>query len=73
MNRSPYLKFILSFKQELDYIFGHSLIEHAEYQAKIYLPYWVQRYLLLRKDIEVEPLYNFNGLEAEIHEGVRKT
>lgn len=56
-----YLKLIFSFKQELDYIFGNSLTKHAEYQAKIYLPYWVKRYLLLRKNVELKPLYDFNG------------
>ena len=49
--------------EELDYVFAVPTSRHVSYQAKTFLPYFIQRYLFFR-DVELEPLYNFDEVES---------
>jgi sugar porter (SP) family MFS transporter len=50
--------------EELDYVFAVPTSRHAGYQLNTFLPYWIKRYVLLRKDVKLEPLYNFDEVES---------
>ncbi|MCJ1295853.1 hypothetical protein MMC34_007417 [Xylographa carneopallida] len=45
--------------EELNYIFGVPTQKHMHYQTAVYLPYLYRRYVM-RKDVELEPLYKFD-------------
>ena len=49
--------------EELDYVFAVPTSRHVSYQAKTFLPYWIQRYIFFRK-VELKPLYNFDEVES---------
>ena len=49
--------------EELDYVFAVPTSRHVSYQAKTFLPYWIQRYVFFR-DVELKPLYNFDEVES---------
>jgi len=49
--------------EELDYVFAVPTSRHVSYQAKKFLPYWIKRYILF-KNVELEPLYNFDEVES---------
>ena len=49
--------------EELDYVFAVPTSRHVSYQAKTFLPYWIQRYIFFR-DVELKPLYNFDEVES---------
>ena len=60
-------KFCIETKQrtleELDYVFAVPTSRHISYQARTFLPYWIQRYVFFRK-VELKPLYNFDEVES---------
>lgn len=43
--------------EELDYVFGVSMIRHASYQVRTWLPWWIKRWIFWRRDLVLEPLY----------------
>ena len=49
--------------EELDYMFAVPTCQHMHYQVTKALPYWVKRYVLRRK-VQLEPLYQFEGQVA---------
>ncbi|KAF5361194.1 hypothetical protein D9758_009026 [Tetrapyrgos nigripes] len=49
--------------EELDYVFGVPTRKHVSYQAKVFLPYWIKRWVL-RQKVELTPLYNFDEVES---------
>jgi hypothetical protein len=44
--------------EELDYIFAVPTRVFMRYQLNKALPYWIQRYVFMRKDAVLEPLYH---------------
>ncbi|RDW86539.1 sugar porter family MFS transporter [Aspergillus mulundensis] len=46
--------------EELDYIFAVPTRTHMRYQLFQVLPWWIKRYIFLRKDAHLEPLYQFD-------------
>ncbi|KAH7117556.1 hypothetical protein B0J11DRAFT_87834 [Dendryphion nanum] len=46
--------------EELDYIFGVPGSTFIDYQLKKAAPWWVQRWVLMKKDAVLEPLYHFD-------------
>ncbi|KAJ5287193.1 Major facilitator superfamily domain general substrate transporter [Penicillium angulare] len=51
--------------EEMDYVFGVPTRTHAKYQLTVILPWWIRRYIFMRKDAVCPDLYR-------IHEGVDK-
>lgn len=54
--------------EELDYVFGVPMSQHAKYQLKTWLPWWFKRYILRKKDAKLTPLYNLDevgGVEKD--------
>jgi hypothetical protein len=47
--------------EELDYIFAVPTRTHMNYQIKKALPYFINRWILRRKDAVLEPLYQFDS------------
>jgi sugar porter (SP) family MFS transporter len=47
--------------EELDYVFAVPTHKHASYQLSKSLPYFVNRWVLRRKNAKLEPLYQFDG------------
>lgn len=47
--------------EELDFIFGVPTRRHIAYQMRVWLPWWVKRYVFWRKDAKLEPLYHLEG------------
>jgi len=47
--------------EELDYIFAVPTRMHIRYQLKKALPWWIKRYVLMRKGPPLEPLYHFDS------------
>jgi hypothetical protein len=43
--------------EELDYVFGVSTRTHAKYQLTQVLPWWIKRYVFMRKDAVCPELY----------------
>ncbi|TFK35902.1 hypothetical protein BDQ12DRAFT_655262 [Crucibulum laeve] len=50
--------------EELDYVFAVSTGQHASYQLKEFLPYWVRRWVFFDKKAQLKPLYNFDEVES---------
>ncbi|KAJ7594732.1 hypothetical protein C8J56DRAFT_927508 [Mycena floridula] len=50
--------------EELDSTFAVPTSRHIEYQAKTFVPYWIKRYILFRKNTTLKPLYNFEEVES---------
>ncbi|KAF9529267.1 hypothetical protein CPB83DRAFT_927280 [Crepidotus variabilis] len=50
--------------EELDYVFAVTTNKHIAYQTKVYLPYFVKRWVLFRKNTTLKPLYNFDEVES---------
>lgn len=50
--------------QELDYVFAVPTRRHIAYQGGTFLPYWIKRWILWRRDTVLEPLYNFDEVES---------
>ncbi|KAK9341954.1 hypothetical protein V1522DRAFT_433013 [Lipomyces starkeyi] len=48
--------------EELDFVFAVPVGKHAKYQLAKTLPYWLKRYVLQRRNLELEPLYHFDHL-----------
>lgn len=38
--------------------------KHISYQAKVFLPYFIQRWVFFRKDAKLPPLYDFDEVES---------
>jgi hypothetical protein len=47
--------------EELDYIFAVPTRVHIRYQLTKALPWWIKRYVLMRKGPGLEPLYHFDS------------
>jgi len=47
--------------EELDYIFAVPTRVHIHYQMTRALPWWIKRYVLMRKGPGLEPLYHFDS------------
>jgi hypothetical protein len=47
--------------EELDYIFAVPTRIHIRYQLRTALPWWINRYVLMRKGPGLEPLYHFDS------------
>ncbi|RDB22336.1 putative polyol transporter 6 [Hypsizygus marmoreus] len=50
--------------EELDYVFAVPTSRHVGYQFHTFLPYFIRRWILFRKNAELEPLYNFDEVES---------
>lgn len=50
--------------EELDYIFAVPTRTHMNYQLTKALPYWFNRWVLMRKNTRLEPLYHFESAVA---------
>jgi sugar porter (SP) family MFS transporter len=50
--------------EELDYVFAVPTSKHASYQLTEFLPYFIKRWVLMRKNTELKPLYNFDEVES---------
>ncbi|EAU81614.1 sugar transporter [Coprinopsis cinerea okayama7 len=50
--------------EELDYVFAVPVAQHAKYQLSEFLPYWIRRWVLFRKDAKLRPLYDFEEVEG---------
>jgi hypothetical protein len=54
--------------EELDYVFGVPTSKHAGYQVKVWLPWFVRRYVFFNKSAKLRPLYDFGevgGVEKD--------
>jgi hypothetical protein len=55
--------------EELDYVFAVPTRTHMKYQVTKSLPYFIKRWIFLRKSAKLEPLYTFDiPEEVEFHE-----
>lgn len=45
--------------EELDYVFAVSTRRHAHFQLTQSLPYWIKRYVFMRKNTPIPYLYHF--------------
>ncbi|KXN90282.1 Putative polyol transporter 1, partial [Leucoagaricus sp. SymC.cos] len=50
--------------EELDYVFAVPTSKHMNYQVTKFLPYWIKRWILFKKDAKLEPLYDFSEVES---------
>jgi sugar porter (SP) family MFS transporter len=50
--------------EELDYVFAVPASKHVSYQGTVFLPYWIKKWLLWKRDAELPPLYNFDEVES---------
>lgn len=50
--------------EELDYVFAVTTRRHAHFQLTKSLPYWIKRYVLLRKNTPIPYLYHFETHQA---------
>lgn len=50
--------------EELDYVFAVPTSKHIAYQGKVFLPYWINKWVFRRKDVQLQPLYNFDEVES---------
>ncbi|CAK7213467.1 hypothetical protein SBRCBS47491_001809 [Sporothrix bragantina] len=55
--------------EELDYIFGVPTRRHAAYQLRVYLPWFIKRYVFFQRDAKLEPLYQLQGVVGASAEG----
>jgi hypothetical protein len=53
--------------EELDYIFAVPTRVHMHYQLTKALPWWIKRYVLMRKGPGLEPLYHFDSPPRRTH------
>ncbi|KAJ5628667.1 hypothetical protein N7490_010895 [Penicillium lividum] len=51
--------------EELDYVFGVPTRTHAKYQLTVVLPWWIRRYIFMRKGVDCPPLYRDYGRRTE--------
>lgn len=51
--------------EELDYIFAVPTRTHMRYQITKALPWWINRWVLMKKDAVLEPLYHFDHSSDE--------
>ncbi|KAJ5182719.1 Major facilitator superfamily domain general substrate transporter [Penicillium capsulatum] len=53
--------------EELDYVFGVPTRIHARYQLTKVLPWWIKRYIFMRRDAQCPDLYHvYAGSEVEL-------
>lgn len=60
--------------EELDYIFGVPMTQHAKYQTNTWLPHKFKKYVLRQKGHQIEPLYHLEeiqGIERQDDYGIR--
>jgi len=46
--------------EELDYIFAVPTRKHMNYQVTVALPWWINRYIFMRRGPDLPPLYHFD-------------
>ncbi|ORX33819.1 hexose transport-related protein [Kockovaella imperatae] len=51
--------------EELDFVFAVPVGVFAKYQLSTWLPWWIKRYVLFRRDAKLEPLYHLEGVAGE--------
>ncbi|KAF7189691.1 putative polyol transporter 2, partial [Pseudocercospora fuligena] len=47
--------------EELDYVFGVPTTRHAAYMVRTWLPWWIRRWVLWKRDEKLVPLYQREG------------
>ena len=52
--------------EELDQIFAVPTSRHIAYQCRTWLPWVIKRYILFRRDAQLQPLYRLEGFESEV-------
>ncbi|KAJ7887878.1 hypothetical protein B0H14DRAFT_2694867 [Mycena olivaceomarginata] len=50
--------------EELDHVFAVPTSRHISYQWGTFLPYWIKKWILFKRDAYLEPLYNFEEVES---------
>uniref|UniRef100_A0A8H8CPB0 Major facilitator superfamily (MFS) profile domain-containing protein n=1 Tax=Psilocybe cubensis TaxID=181762 RepID=A0A8H8CPB0_PSICU len=50
--------------EELDSVFAVPTKKHINYQATTFLPYFIKRWIFLRKDEALKPLYDFDDIDS---------
>ncbi|KAF8659229.1 hypothetical protein AX16_001889 [Volvariella volvacea WC 439] len=50
--------------EELDYVFSVPTSKHIAYQAIMFFPYFVRRWIFFQKDAVLKPLYNFEDVQS---------
>lgn len=53
--------------EELDYIFAVPTRTFIDYQLKIWLPWFIQRHVLLNRGAKLEPLYHFDRVGMTVN------
>jgi hypothetical protein len=43
--------------EELDFVFGVPTSRHAAYQSRVWLPWWIKRWIFWNRNATLEPLY----------------
>ncbi|KAI7258041.1 MFS transporter [Hortaea werneckii] len=49
--------------EELDFVFGVPTTKHAAYQLKVWLPWWIRRYVFWQRRAVLEPFYEEDSRE----------
>ena len=55
---------LISIPQELDYVFAVPTSTHISYQAKVFLPYFVKKWIFFRRSTTLKPLYDFEEVDS---------
>ncbi|KAF8995193.1 hypothetical protein BDQ17DRAFT_1250975 [Cyathus striatus] len=50
--------------EELDYVFAVPTSKHISYQATVFLPYWIRKWVFFDRKAQLKPLYNFDEVES---------
>ncbi len=50
--------------EELDYVFAVPTWKHVTYQGGTFLPYWIKKWVLGKRDTVLEPLYHLEEVES---------
>ncbi|KJA22446.1 hypothetical protein HYPSUDRAFT_67116 [Hypholoma sublateritium FD-334 SS-4] len=50
--------------EELDYVFAVPTSKHISYQAKVFLPYFIKKWIFFRRFTTLKPLYNFEEVDS---------
>lgn len=53
--------------EQLDYVFGVPTWTHVKYQVTVVLPWWVKRYVLMRKNVVCPDLYHDHDQDSRAH------
>jgi hypothetical protein len=50
--------------EELDYIFGVPTRQHATYQLRTWLPWFIKKWVFFQRKATLEPLYKLEGFSS---------